>query len=129
MKTHSHPHRPRIKPTDPGTLERTAALFRALADAPRLRILESLQGGERCVSELADDEGMSTVSQRLRVLYAERLVQKRREGKHVFYALADEHVAELVAAGVAHARERISPSKTKELSPPMPVRKNKRSPR
>ncbi len=135
MSTHHHhsPHTRRRRATDPATLERAAALFRALADTPRLQIVEALATGERCVSELADEgTGMSTISARLRVLLAERLVTRRREGKHVYYALADDHVAALVAAAVAHAHERepstVTP-KRKELSLPRSVRKNKRSPR
>jgi ArsR family transcriptional regulator, lead/cadmium/zinc/bismuth-responsive transcriptional repressor len=124
MITHSHPSR-HPKKSDPATLERTAALFRALADASRLHLLEALADGERCVTELAEDDGMSTVSQRLRVLYGERLVQKRRDGKHIYYSLADDHVADLVRAGIAHALEK----NHEELSVTPPVRKKKRSPR
>ncbi|CAN5176429.1 hypothetical protein BH09MYX1_BH09MYX1_48680 [soil metagenome] len=122
MTTHSHSSRHPKKKSTAATLERTAALFRALADASRLHLLETLAAGERCVTELAEDEGMSTVSQRLRVLYGERLVTKRRDGKHIYYALADDHVADLVAAGIAHANE-------KELSLNPPVRTKKRNPR
>jgi ArsR family transcriptional regulator len=88
-------------------LERAARLFRALADAPRLQILQLLTGGERCVSELvaAAGEKFSTVSQRLRVLRGEGLVLRRRAGTHVYYALADRHVAELIANALAHADE------------------------
>ena len=124
MTIHRHT-RKRPTPSDTVTLERTAALFRALADAPRLRILEVLSSGERCVSELADGpapDGMSTVSQRLRVLHAERLVTKRRDGKHIHYALADEHVVEFVRAGIAHVTE-------KELSLGRRVPKEKTTPR
>jgi ArsR family transcriptional regulator, lead/cadmium/zinc/bismuth-responsive transcriptional repressor len=87
--------------------EQAAGIFRALGDVERLRLLTRLSGGERCVTELADAAGvgMSTVSQRLRVLRAEGLVRRRREGKHVFYALADDHVATLVASALDHAEE------------------------
>lgn len=121
MTIHRHTRKPPVV-SDRRTLERTAALFRALADGPRLRILEVLSSGERCVSELAEHDGMSTVSQRLRVLHAERLVTKRRDGKHIHYALADEHVVDLVRAGIAHVSE-------KELSPRPRVRKKQRTPR
>ena len=124
MTIHRHTRRASVQ-SDSRTLERTAALFRALADAPSLRILEVISSGERCDSELADGvapDGMSTVSQRLRVLHTERLVTKRRDGKHIYYALADDHVVDLVRAGIAHVTE-------KELSPPPRVRKKQRTPR
>ena len=90
------------------TVERAAAIFSAVGDPARLRLLERLaRGGEHCVSELAEASGdaMSTVSQRLRLLRAEKLVGRRREGKHVYYALADEHVRALIFAGLEHAAE------------------------
>jgi len=87
--------------------DRAAALFRAAGDVERLRLLERLGEGEWCVSELAatSDDGLSTVSQRLRLLRQEGLVRRRRDGKHVYYSLADRHVAELIASALEHANE------------------------
>lgn len=70
-------------------------------------MLALLLGGERCVSDIAAElvDEMSTVSQRLRLLRFHGLVSRRRAGKHVFYALADAHVAELVRGGLQHAGE------------------------
>lgn len=92
---------------DVRALERAARLFRALGDAPRLRILLLLMRGEVCVSELvaALGEKFSTVSQRLRILRTEGLVTRRRDGSHVYYGLSDEHVKGLVANALAHADE------------------------
>jgi ArsR family transcriptional regulator len=89
------------------SLEKAASLFRALGDAPRLRLLSLLTQGERCVSSLvaALDENFSTVSQRLRVLRTEGLVIRRREGTHLYYALADRHVLDLLRNAVDHAAE------------------------
>jgi ArsR family transcriptional regulator, lead/cadmium/zinc/bismuth-responsive transcriptional repressor len=86
---------------------RAAGLFRAAGDEQRLRLLTLLAAGEWCVTDLAEvaQAGMSTVSQRLRVLRSEGLVTTRREGKHVFYALADDHVAEMLANALEHADE------------------------
>jgi DNA-binding transcriptional ArsR family regulator len=86
---------------------RAAAIFRAVGDEQRLRILERLAIREWCVSELAsaEQEGLSTISQRLRILRAEGLVSRRREGKHIYYAIADQHVAHLVSTALAHAEE------------------------
>ena len=88
-------------------LERAAAILRAAGEPGRLRLLELLAPGERCVTELAELSGDSlpTVSGRLRVLRGERLLSRRREGKHQFYALADRHVAELVQGVLEHASE------------------------
>ena len=87
--------------------ERAAAIFRALGDPQRLRMLMLLEAAERCVSEICSmlDEPMPAISQRLRLLKSERIVRSRREGKHVFYALADEHISRLVTNGVMHAME------------------------
>ena len=88
-------------------LERAAGILRAAGDPGRLRLLELLAPGERCVTELAELSGDSlpTVSARLRILRGERLLSRRREGKHQFYALADNHVAELVQGVLEHASE------------------------
>jgi ArsR family transcriptional regulator, lead/cadmium/zinc/bismuth-responsive transcriptional repressor len=63
--------------------------------------------GERCVSELVEALGdkFSTVSQRLRLLRSEGLVARRRDGTHLYYALADAHVTELIQNALAHAAE------------------------
>lgn len=95
---HAHAKR-RVKAPREDVLVRAAALFRAAGDAARLRLLHRLSHGEWCVSELATDTAtkMSTLSQQLRLLLAERIVTRRREGKHVYYRLADAHVRQLVA--------------------------------
>jgi DNA-binding transcriptional ArsR family regulator len=86
-------------------LERAAGLFRAAGDVARLRLLDYLMGGERCVSEIAQtmELGMSTVSQQLRLLREEHLVTSRREGKHIYYALADDHIRDILCSVLAHA--------------------------
>jgi ArsR family transcriptional regulator, lead/cadmium/zinc/bismuth-responsive transcriptional repressor len=105
---HEH-HARRVPPlaTSPLVIERAAALFRALGDSARLSLLERLATGEYCVTELAEatGEGLSTISQRLRTLRSERLLRRRRVGKHVYYSLADDHVAALIHSAVAHASE------------------------
>lgn len=89
------------------TLERAAAILRAAGDVPRLQLLERLHAGEACVSELAQEgqEGLSTVSQRLKVLLQAGLVRRRRDGKHVYYGLADDHVFALLQSVLDHAEE------------------------
>ena len=82
-------------------------MFQALGDPQRLRLLVRLAEGEACVSELAEHEGekITTVSGRLKTLYAVRLVKRRREAKHVFYALADEHLPPMLRNAIEHAAE------------------------
>jgi ArsR family transcriptional regulator len=102
-----HPPRPAIHLPSRAQIEAGAAIFQALGDPERLRLLVRLAAGEACVSELADGEGekITTVSARLKTLYAVRLVRRRREAKHVYYALADEHVLRLVRNAIDHATE------------------------
>ncbi len=78
-----------------------------MGDPPRLRVLLMLSQGELCVTEIvqAMGEKFSTVSQRLRVLRSEGLVVRRRKSTHVYYALADRHVVDLILNAVAHASE------------------------
>lgn len=93
----------------PDVVERAASVFRALGDTARLVLLERLAVRELCVSDLAElsGEGLSTVSQRLRTLRAEGLVRRRRSGKHVYYTLADDHVAGLIRNALEHASEEV----------------------
>ncbi|MEB3298830.1 MAG: metalloregulator ArsR/SmtB family transcription factor [Candidatus Sericytochromatia bacterium] len=87
--------------------EDAAALFKALGDAARLRLAYRLSAGEQSVTLLAEASGtkLSTLSQQLRVLLTERIVRRRREGKHIYYALADGHVRDLVLGALEHAAE------------------------
>jgi DNA-binding transcriptional ArsR family regulator len=104
---HSHDAPPPRTTAGETALARAAGIFRAAGEPARLRLLELLSQGELCVTEVAalTGEELSTISQRLRVLRAEHLVSRRRDGKHIFYALADEHVADLIRAVLAHASE------------------------
>jgi ArsR family transcriptional regulator len=88
-------------------LERAAQLFRAMGDSPRLRMLDMLAQRELCVTEIVQalGEKFSTVSQRLRLLRIEGLVVRRRKGTHLYYELADRHVADLIHNALAHAAE------------------------
>ena len=103
-EAHDHAH-PEHAPVEPEVLERAASIFRAAGDPGRLRILHCLLWQEHCVTDLAEEsgDGMSTVSQRLKILRSEGLVKRRREGKHIYYALADDHVRELVRGALEHA--------------------------
>jgi DNA-binding transcriptional ArsR family regulator len=102
-----HPPRPLVRLPPRVQIEAAAEMFRALGDPERLRLLVRLAAGEACVSELAESEGekITTVSARLRILFAARLVKRRREAKHVFYALADDHLPPMLGNAIEHAAE------------------------
>jgi ArsR family transcriptional regulator, lead/cadmium/zinc/bismuth-responsive transcriptional repressor len=91
---------------DDVTAARVAELFGALSDPSRLRIIAALTGGERNVQTLAEIVGVSpsAVSHQLRGLRQMRLVRRRKNGRQVFYALDDEHVADLYRQGLSHIR-------------------------
>jgi len=93
--------------SDERQLEAAAAMFDALSDTSRLRTLMRLAEKDLSVSEIAAAEGekLTTVSARLQILHAARLIARRRNGKSVIYSIADEHVLTLVENAVAHAGE------------------------
>ena len=84
-----------------------ADVFKVLGDLTRLRILRVLMNQEVCVRDIADELGMgqSAVSHQLRILRDARLVQFRRDGKTVYYSLADAHVFTLLDVGLEHVAE------------------------
>ncbi|MEM6488836.1 MAG: helix-turn-helix domain-containing protein [Pseudomonadota bacterium] len=112
----THPERPPFVAPAETTLAVAAAMLRAAGDPARLRLLLRLAEGPRCVTELADAEGekLATVSARLQLLHAARLVSRRRAAKHIHYALADEHVARLLRDILDHAAEDVRPVTTYE---------------
>lgn len=84
-----------------------ADVFKVLGDPTRLRILRVLMNQEVCVRDIADELGMgqSAVSHQLRILRDARLIQFRRDGKTVYYSLADAHVFTLLDVGLEHVAE------------------------
>lgn len=88
-------------------LLRLAELFKVFGDGTRIRILYVLLEAEVCVCDLATLLGMtqSAVSHQLRILKTARLIKARRDGKTVFYSLADDHVATLLRQGMEHISE------------------------
>lgn len=91
---------------DGATAARVAELFQALSDPTRVRIVSLLAHTELCVGDLCLALGMSqpAVSYQLRILRTLRIASARREGKHVFYTLVDEHVHQLYRQGLDHIR-------------------------
>ncbi|UCF94210.1 MAG: helix-turn-helix transcriptional regulator [Desulfobacterales bacterium] len=88
-------------------LERLALTYKVLGDPNRLKIVMALKNVEMCVCDLAAFLRLSesAVSHQLRRLKDLALVRKRREGQRIYYALDDDHVAELLNVGLEHVRE------------------------
>ena len=84
-----------------------AELFKVFGDSTRIRILFVLFEAEVCVCDLASALNMtqSAISHQLRILKQSRLVKSRREGKSVFYSLADNHVRTIISQGMEHVEE------------------------
>ncbi len=99
----------RVRAALPGdeTLYDLAELFKVFGDSTRIKLLSVLMEGEMCVCDLAQMLGLSqsAVSHQLRVLKSAELVKFRREGKTVFYALADDHVKTIISNGMEHILE------------------------
>ncbi|MCR5179086.1 MAG: metalloregulator ArsR/SmtB family transcription factor [Lachnospiraceae bacterium] len=84
-----------------------AELFKVFGDSTRMKILFALTGAEICVCDLAEELKMtqSAVSHQLKILKQAHLVGSRREGKSIFYFLADEHVRTIIDQGREHVEE------------------------
>jgi DNA-binding transcriptional ArsR family regulator len=84
-----------------------AELFKVFGDSTRIRILFVLFESEVCVCDLAETLNMtqSAISHQLRILKQAKLIKGRRDGKSVFYSLADEHVRMIIGAGRDHITE------------------------
>lgn len=92
---------------DDDTLIDLAELFRVFGDSTRIKILTALSKGEMCVCDISKVVGMSdsAVSHQLKILKNAKLVSFRREGKTVFYSLADDHVTTIINQGLDHINE------------------------
>ena len=84
-----------------------AELFKIFGDSTRIKILYVLNESEMCVCDIAQLLGMtqSAISHQLQVLKKSKLVKYRREGKTVFYSLADDHVRAILRQGMDHVTE------------------------
>ena len=88
------------------TMDRIAELFKGFADPTRVHILSLLRtNGELCVNDIAEavELSQSAISHQLRVLKEMHLIKFRREGKNIWYSLADEHVKTILQMGLEHA--------------------------
>ncbi len=105
-------HLERVRQVQPEVLEtakaqRMAEFFSVLSDPHRLKLLSALAQQELCVCDLAATVkmGESAVSHQLRILKSHRLVKYRRQGRNVFYSLADGHVASIYREVTDHLDE------------------------
>ena len=82
-------------------------LFKIFGDSTRVKILYALLEAELCVCDIAKllEVSQSAVSHQLRVLKSGKLVKYRREGKTIFYSLADDHVSRILGLGMEHVEE------------------------
>lgn len=92
---------------DEDALYDLAELFKVFGDSTRVRILVALFEAELCVCDISESLGMtqSAVSHQLQILRTNKLVKSRREGKQIYYSLADEHVVTIIAQGLSHILE------------------------
>ena len=92
---------------DEETLTRLSDLFRVFGDGTRIRILYVLLCSETCVCDIAQLLGMTqpAISHQLRILKQMDLVKARRDGKTIFYSLADDHIVSILSQGMEHIRE------------------------
>ncbi len=84
-----------------------AEFFKIFGDSTRIKILYVLSQAEMCVCDIATllQMGQSAISHQLRVLKQMRLVKFRRDGRTVFYSLADGHIQTILAQGMEHIQE------------------------
>ena len=92
---------------DEDTLDELEELFKIFGDSTRIKILYVLHIKEMCVMDISLTLGMSqsAISHQLRVLRQTRLIRSRRDGKNIYYSLADEHVHTIISMGLEHIEE------------------------
>lgn len=95
------------KMPDPEITDRLAAVFKVFGDPTRVRIMTALSEHEMCVCDIAEllDMTKSAISHQLRTLRQAKLVKFRKEGRHSFYSLDDEHVESIMGQALDHVLE------------------------
>ncbi len=88
-------------------LQDLGEFFKVFGDPTRLKIMYALMSTEMCVLDIAALLGMSqsAISHQLRILKQMDLVKNRREGKTIFYSLADDHIVTILSQGINHIEE------------------------
>ena len=89
------------------TLYDVAELFKNFSDSTRIRIMYCLFESERSVTEITEllNMNQSAISHQLRFLKNSKLIKNRREGKTIYYSLADDHVYNIISQGIEHVQE------------------------
>ena len=84
--------------------------FKIFGDTTRVKIMCALDKSEMCVGDISVllDMTVSTVSHQIKILREASLVKTKRQGKIVFYSLADEHVQRIIECGIEHIIEKES---------------------
>ena len=84
-----------------------ADFFKIFADSTRIKILYVLLCSEMCVCDIAQilEISQSAISHQLRTLKQMDLVKNRRDGKTIFYSLADGHIKTILSQGLEHIKE------------------------
>lgn len=92
---------------DKETIEQIAELFKGFADPTRVQILSLLAQKELCVTEITEAVAVSqsAISHQLRILKQMHLIKYRRDGKNLWYSLADGHVLTILQMGLEHVLE------------------------
>ena len=96
-----------MKIKDENELYDLAELFKVFGDSTRIRILFALFDEERCVSDIANTLQItqSAISHQLKILKQSKLIKSRRDGKQIYYALADDHVRSIIGQGLEYVEE------------------------
>ena len=96
-----------MKLKDENELYDLAELFKVFGDSTRIRILFALFDEERCVTDIAKALAItqSAISHQLKILKQSKLIKSRRDGKQIYYALADDHVRSIIDQGLEHVEE------------------------
>ena len=96
-----------MRDVDQNTLFDVAELLKNFSDSTRIRILYHLIDNERSVTEISEllNMNQSAISHQLRILKNSKLIKNRREGKTIYYSLADDHVYNIIYQGIEHVKE------------------------
>jgi len=97
-----------MKKISENTLYNAADLFKVFGDSTRIRILNYLFGNEKSVSEIVQALNMNqlAISHQLRILKDSKLIKNRRNGKTIYYSLADDHVYNIIDSAIEHVIEK-----------------------
>lgn len=96
-----------MKKIEENELYDLAELFKVFGDSTRIRILHELFVEEMCVQDIAAALNMtqSAISHQLKILKQSKLIRSRRDGKMIYYSLADDHVKTIISCGLEHVEE------------------------